>query len=196
MRWKINLTRMICFWMRKTYTAKTSTGDFKVTTLENSLLSQQVVTSKGIPVPYSNLQLNPYPNTQLDLFCRDNLSFQCTTPSTRLTNSMCGSQYPAYSSTWERYWLQSSSVYQCAEDHEAPGLQNSTVYKHSSFLKKDELGHMSPVHNMLVKNFCIEVHPLWWPLKQSLYMFRVMRKESPNIYTRIGVKSNLKEWFS
>ena len=58
--------------------------------------------------------------------------------------------------------------------------------------EKDELGHMSPVHNMLVKNFCIEVHQLWRPLKQSLYMFRVMRKESPNMYTLIGVKSNLK----
>ena len=54
--------------------AKTSPGDFKVTTLENPLLSKQVVTSKGISVPYTNLQLNPYPNTQLDLFYSDNLS--------------------------------------------------------------------------------------------------------------------------
>ena len=61
--------------MGKTYTANTSPGDFKVTTPENSLLSKQVVTSKGILVPYTNLQLNPYPNTQLDLFCSDNLSF-------------------------------------------------------------------------------------------------------------------------
>ena len=71
--------------MGKTYTAKTPPGDFKVTTPENPLLSKQAVTSKGIPVPYTNLQLNPYPNTQLDLFC-NNLSFQCTTPSTRLVN--------------------------------------------------------------------------------------------------------------
>ena len=42
--------------MGKTYTVKTPPGDFKVTTPENSLLSQQVVTSKGIPVPYTNLQ--------------------------------------------------------------------------------------------------------------------------------------------
>ena len=54
--------------------AKTSLSDFKVTTPENPLLSQHAVTSKGIPVPYTNLQLNPYPNTQLDLFCNDNLS--------------------------------------------------------------------------------------------------------------------------
>ena len=66
----------------KNWFSKTSPGDFKVTIPENSLLSQQVVTSKGILVPYTNLQLNPYPNTQLDLFCSDNLSF-----------SMHGSQY-------------------------------------------------------------------------------------------------------
>ena len=54
---------VICLRMEKTYTAKTPLGDFKVTTPVNSLLPQQVVTSKGISVPYTNLQLNPYPNT-------------------------------------------------------------------------------------------------------------------------------------
>ena len=73
---------VICLRMRKTNMAKTPLGDFKVTTPEISLLSQQAVTSKGISIPYTNLQLNPYPNTQLDLFYSDNLSF-----------SMHGSQY-------------------------------------------------------------------------------------------------------
>ena len=36
---------MICFQMWKTYTTKTPPGDFKITILENSLLSQQAVTS-------------------------------------------------------------------------------------------------------------------------------------------------------
>ena len=66
---------VICLRIEKTYTAKTPPGDFKVTTSENSLLSQQAVTSKEISIPYTNLQLNPYPNTQLDLFYNDNLSF-------------------------------------------------------------------------------------------------------------------------
>ena len=61
--------------MGKTYMAKTPPGDFKVTTPENLLLSKQAIISKGIPVPYTNLQLNSYPKTQLDLFCSDNLSF-------------------------------------------------------------------------------------------------------------------------
>ena len=60
--------------MEKTNTTKTPLGDFKVTTPKNPLLLKQAVTSKGIPVPYTNLQLNPYPNTQLNLFCSDNLS--------------------------------------------------------------------------------------------------------------------------
>ena len=61
--------------MEKTNMTKTPPGDFKVTSPENPLLSKQAVTSKGIPIPYTNLQLNIYPNTQLDLFCSENLSF-------------------------------------------------------------------------------------------------------------------------
>ena len=66
---------VICLRMRKIYTVKILSGDFKVTTPENPLLSKQAVTSKVIIVPYTNLQLNPYPNNQLDLFCSDNSSF-------------------------------------------------------------------------------------------------------------------------
>ena len=67
MQWKINYM-VICLRKKKTNTAKTSPGDFNVITPDNPLLSKQAVTSKGIPIPYTNLQLNPYPNTQLDLF--------------------------------------------------------------------------------------------------------------------------------
>ena len=78
-------------------TTKTPPDDFQVTTPEIPLLSQQAATSKGISVPYTILQLNLYPNTQLDLFCNDNFPFrctalkymtnQCTDPSTRLQSS-------------------------------------------------------------------------------------------------------------
>ena len=66
---------VICLQMEKTSKAKTLPSDFKVSTPENPLLSQQAVTSKGISASYTNLQLNSYPNTQLNLFCSDNLSF-------------------------------------------------------------------------------------------------------------------------
>ena len=81
MQRKINNT-VIFLQMGKTCMAKTPLDDFKFTTPENPLLSKEAATSKGILVPYTNLQLNLYPNTQLDLFCGDNLS--C---------SMHGSQY-------------------------------------------------------------------------------------------------------
>ena len=54
MQWKINNT-VICLQMGKTNTAKTPPSDFQVTTPEISILSQQVVTSKRISVPYTNL---------------------------------------------------------------------------------------------------------------------------------------------
>ena len=54
MQQKINNT-VICLWMGKTNTTKTPPGDFKVTIPEIPLLSQQAVTSKGIPIPYTNL---------------------------------------------------------------------------------------------------------------------------------------------
>ena len=84
----------------ETSKAKTPLGEFKVTTLENPLLSKQAVTSKGILVPYTNLQLNSYPNTQLDWFCSDNLSFQCKTPFTWLTNQCTDPN------TWLTYQLE------------------------------------------------------------------------------------------
>ena len=72
MQRKINNT-VICLRMGKNLMAKTPPGDFQVTTPETPLLSQQAVTSKGIPniLPTNN----PYPNTQLDLFCSDNSPF-------------------------------------------------------------------------------------------------------------------------
>ena len=79
---------MICLRIDKTYTAKTPSGDFKVTTPENPLLSKQAITSKGIPVPYRNIQLNPYPNTQLVLFCSEYLSFSMH-GSQYMTNQLC-----------------------------------------------------------------------------------------------------------
>ena len=83
--------------MGKTNIAKSLLGDFKITTLENPLLSKQAVTNKGILVPYTNLQLNIYPNTHLDLQCSDNLTFSMHDSQYLTNQSMRGSQYAAYS---------------------------------------------------------------------------------------------------
>ena len=68
--------------MGKTYTAKTPSEDFKVTTPKNPLLSQQAVTSKGIPVPYTNLQLNLILIPNWTCFVVTISSFQCTALNT------------------------------------------------------------------------------------------------------------------
>ena len=123
---------MICLWMGKTNTTKTLPSDFKVTTLEIPLLSQQAVTSKRIPVPYTNLQLNPYPNIQLDLFYSDNFSFLYTAPSMWLTN--CADPSTQFQSPIrEGYWLQSSSIHPNDEDPEDAWSQNPMVHKHNNF---------------------------------------------------------------
>ena len=51
-------------------------------------------------------------------------------------------------------------------------------------------------HNLHEHNFASHSRNLWWPLKQSLYMIRVVRKESLNIYSQIRLKSALKNWIS
>ena len=90
---------VIYFRIGKTYTAKTPSSEIKITTPKNPLLSQQAVISKKIPVPYTNLQLNPYPKIQLDLFCSDNLSFLMHGSQYVTNQSMHRSQYAAYTPT-------------------------------------------------------------------------------------------------
>ena len=133
---------------------KNPPSDFKVTIPENPLLSQQAVTSKGILVPYTNLQLNPYPNTQLDLFCSDNLSF-----------SMHGSQY--------------MTNHQLEKDVDCKVLQFINMTKITKLLGYKTLLRTNVAtssrerwtkayvsnHNMLVKIFCIRLYQLWRPLK-------------------------------
>ena len=133
------MTRWFVYEWGKTYTAKTPPGDFQVTIPEISPLSQQAVTNKGILIPYTNLQLNPCPNTQLDLFCSDNFPFDAWLPSTWLTNYVDPSTW-LQSPTREGCWLQSSSVYLHDEDQENAWSQNPLMHIHSNFFRRDELG--------------------------------------------------------
>ena len=185
---------VICLQMGKTYTAKTLFGDFKVTTPENPLLSKQTITSKETLVPYT---LNPYPNTQLDLFYSDNLSFSMH-DSQYVTNQF-DTQIPVRGLLTNLRKMLTAKFFNSThdEDHETLWLQNPAVYKHSSFFKrKMNKGKSVSGHNSHERNFAPHLHNLWWPLKQFLYMFRVVRKESLNIYSLIGWKSELKICFS
>ena len=100
---------------------------------------------QGILVPYTNLQLNPYPNAQLDLFYSDNLSFQCTAPSSWLTNY-------ADPSTWLDHQLEKDVGCKVLQFITQWRSWNSLVKKsygvqtQQLFQEKDELGQiLSPV---------------------------------------------------
>ena len=122
--------------------------------------------------------------------------FQCMAPSMWLTNC-------ANPRTWLNHQLEKDVGYKVLQFIQTMKIKKLLGHKPYSvktqqlLQKKDELGHMSPIHNnMLMKKFCIELHQLWRPLKQSLYMFRVVRKENLNTYTWIGLKLVLKNWVS
>ena len=153
--------------MRKTNTTKTPPGDFKVTTPEIPLLSQQAVTSKGIPVPYTNLQLNAYPNTQLDLFCSDNFSFWCMAPSTWLTNYADPSTR-LQSPTREGRWLQSSSIHSQWRSRRCLVTKPFGAQTQELLHKNNELGKFYLRSQFAWTNFAqhlCNLWKLWWPLK-------------------------------
>ena len=150
--------------MGKIYIVKTPPGDFKVTTPENSLLSQQAVTSKGILVPYTNLQLDPYPNTHCSVVTISH--FQCMAPCMWLTNSMRGSQYNAYSLTWERCWLQSSSVHQMMKITKLLGYKTLQCINTAAFSRERwTTANSISGHNLHEHNFASHSRKLLQPLK-------------------------------
>ena len=58
------------------------------------------------------------------------------------------------SPTRECCWLQNSSIHPHDEDQEDAWSQNPTVYKHSNFFKRDELGQNFVFgHNLLEQTF-------------------------------------------
>ena len=77
---------MICLRIGRNLTAKTPLGDFQVITPETPLLSQQAVTSKGIPstLPTYSWTLSPIPNWIYSVVTVS--PFDAWLPSTWLTN--------------------------------------------------------------------------------------------------------------
>ena len=85
--------------------------------------------------------------------------FQCTAPSTWLTNRCVDPNMRL--------------KHQLEKDVGCKVLQFITRWR-----------SRSSDHNLHEQNFALHLRNLWRPLKQSLYMFRVVRKENPNIYSR------------
>ena len=78
--------------MGKTSEAKPHQVNFKSPLSRIHYYQSQAITSmRNLTKPFglsqnTNLQLNFYPNTQLDFYFSGNLSVQCKNPSTWLTN--------------------------------------------------------------------------------------------------------------
>ena len=121
--------------MGKYLTAKTLPGDFQVTTPETPLLSQQAVTSKGIPstLPTYSWTLIPIPNWTY--FVVTIPLSDAWLPSTWLTVAWIPVRN-FNNTNWEDCRLQSSSVHPHNEDQKDAWSQNPTVQIHSNFFKR------------------------------------------------------------
>ena len=132
-------------------------------------------------IPTYNWTLTLIPNWTCSVMTISH--FQCMAPSMWLTNSMRGSHYTTYSPTWERCWLKSFLVYHT--------IKITKFLGHKTLWCTNIAASVSS-HNLHKHNFASHLHNLWRPLKQFLYMFRAVRKESLNMYSWIEVKSALK----
>ena len=115
-------------------TVKTPLGDFQVTTPETPLLSQQAVTSKGIPstLPTYNWTFIPIPNWTCSVVTVP--LFDAWLPSTWLTN--CAVPSTRLQSPTKKVVGCNSSVHPHNKDQEDAWSQNPTVHIHNNFFKR------------------------------------------------------------
>ena len=123
MQREINLIQTICLRMGKTTEAKSYRVNLRSPLSRIHYYQNKWLQVKGIPIPNTNLQLNSYPNTQLDLQCSGNLSFQCTTPSTLLTN------WCTDPSTWPIHQLEKDVGYKVLQFIQTMKIKKLLGYK-------------------------------------------------------------------
>ena len=164
--------------------AKTPPGDFQFTIPETPLLSQQAVTSKGIPstLPTYSWILTPIPNWTysvvtvplFDARLPSTWLTNCADPSMRLqspTKKVVGCKVLQFIHMMKIRKMLSHKTLRC-------------IYTTTSSRERDELGQELRLRSQFAwiefAQCLWNLWTLWWPLKQSFYMFRVRRKESPN----------------
>ena len=164
--------------------AKTPPGDFQVTTPETPLLSQQVVTSKGIPstLPTYSWTLTPIPNWTcfvvivplFDAWLQNMWLTSCANPGTRLqtpTKKSVSCKVLQFIHTMKIKKMLGHKTLRCK-------------YTATSSRERDELGQELCLRSQFAwsefAQYLCNLWTLWRPLKQSFYMFRIRRKENPN----------------
>ena len=161
-------------------TAKTPPDDFQVTTLETPLLSQQVVTSKGIPstLPTYSWTLTPIPNwicfivtvPLSDAQLPSTWLTNCADHSTRLqslTKKIVGCKGLQFIHTIKIKKMLGHKTLWC-------------TYTTTSSRERDELGQELRLRSQFAwtkfAQYLCNLWTVWRPLKQSFYMSRVRRK--------------------
>ena len=139
------------------------------------------------PKYLTNLQMNPYPNTQLDLFCSDSSPFWCTAPK-YMTNSYADPSTRLQTPTKK---IVGYKVFQFIHTMKIKKmLSHKTLwckYTATSSRERDELSQELCLQSQFawtefaqcLCNLCT----IWRLLKQSFYISRVRRKECPKTFT-------------
>ena len=174
-------------------TTKTPPDDFQVTTPETPLLSQQVVTSKGIPstLPTYSWTLTPIPNwtysvvtvSPFDARLLSTWLTSCADPSTRLqtpTKKIVGYKILQFIHTMKIKKMLGHKTLWCK-------------YTTTSSRERDELGQELRLRSQFAwtefAQCLCNLWTFWRPLKQSFYMSSVRRKEGPKTHSWIPRKS-------
>ena len=135
------------------------------------------------PKYLTNLQLNPYPNTQSDLFCSDSSPLWCMTPK-YVTNGCADPSSQLQNTNLKRLlaakFFSSSTRWR---SRRCLVIKPYGANTHQLLQEKDELGQELCLWSQFawiefaqcLYNLCT----MWQLLKQSFYMFRVRRKEGP-----------------
>ena len=132
------------------------------------------------PKYLTNLQLNPYPNTQSDLFYSDNFLFWCTAPK-YVTNQLRGSQYATSITNLKRLlaakFFSSSTRWRSGR---YLVTKSQGVNTHQLLQERDELGQELCLRSQFAwTEFAQNLCTVFRLLKKSFYMSRVRRKEGP-----------------
>ena len=165
-------------------TAKTPPVDFQVTIPETPLLSQQTVTSKGIPSILSTYNWTLTPIPIWICFVVTIPLFDAQHQSTWLTN---------YANPNTRLQTPTKKVVGCKVLQFIHMMKIKKMFGHKTLQckctatfsrERDELGQELRLRSQFAwtkfAQCLCNLWTLWRPLKQSFYMFRVRRKESLN----------------
>ena len=181
--------------MGKNLTVKTPPSDFQVTTPETPLLSQQAVTSKGIPstLPTYSWTLTPISN------------WTCSVMTVPLSDAWLPSTWlivariPVRDFKTPTKKIVSCKVLQFIHTKKIKKmLGHKTLwckYTETSSRERDELGQELRLRSQFAwtefAQWLCDLCTIWRLLKQSFYMSRVRRKEGPKTYSQIPRKSEL-----